>query len=1184
MYAGSGAHRVPLPSPSHLVRPGGDRAADAESDPVDGAAATASVSAHTALAQRLAVLDDVERRRFVRRLVRTETAVVLTAASGDAIDGATTFLGLGLDSLAAVRLRDALNSVTGLDLPVTTAFDHPTPDALAAHVLAALVGAPSDDRATPPVTPSAPDDPIAVVAMTCRAPGGANSPEELWRLVVEGRDAISAFPTDRGWDLTSLYHPDPAHPGTTYTTSGGFLDGVDRFDAGLFGISPREAMAMEPQQRVLLEASWELFERAGLDPGSLRGTDVGVFLGAIAQDYAPRLHHAPAGLEGYLMTGNTASVVSGRIAYTFGLEGPAITVDTACSSSIVAVHLACQSLRQGESSLAVAGGVAVLSHPGMFVEFSRQRALSPDGRCKPFAAAADGTAWAEGAGVVLLERLADARRNGHRVLGVIRGSAVNQDGASNGLAAPSGPAQRRVIRQALANARVGAADVDVVEAHGTGTTLGDPIEANALAAEYGPHRPADRPLLLGSVKSNIGHAQAAAGILGLIKTVLAMEHGILPRTLHVDEPTPHVDWSSAGLSLVTATREWPRTDRPRRAAVSAFGISGTNAHLIIEQPPSAAERAGSSPATAPDEAVAPGCLPWLLSGRTPAALREQGQRLLARLEDDPGLRPADVAFSLATTRSLLEHRAVVVADDESTLRRGLQSLADDEAAPTLRRGEAGASPRRVAFVFPGQGSQWVGMAVDLLAASPAFARRMAECEAALAPHVDWSLREVLSDEAALTRVDVVQPVLWAVMVSLAEVWQAHGVSPEVVVGHSQGEIAAACVVGALTVADAARVVALRASALVRLAGTGGMASVSADRETVAAALARWADRLWVAAVNGPTSTVVSGESEALEEFLAGCEAGGIRARRIAVDYASHSACVESLRAELVESLAGLRPRSASVPFVSSVTGELIDTAELDGEYWYRGLRATVEFQQAVETVAAEGADAFIEVSAHPVLAVGLQETLEGLAEDTVVLSTLRRDEADRRRLLCALGEAHVRGVAVDWTPAFDGARPQRVDLPTYPFQRQRYWLREQHGEAADPGAAGLDPRPHPLRGSALVLADSDGVVFTGRVSASSHPVLAGHRAHGAELLPGSAVLDLVCWAGEALGLDQVAELVLETPLVLPVDGAARWQLTFSAPEASGARSLILHSRVEGADGGPGVGWTTHATGLLRPAG
>ncbi|AOS63983.1 type I polyketide synthase [Actinoalloteichus hymeniacidonis] len=1176
VYADSGARRVTLPSPVDLAWLGRDGAAGAESDAVDAAVAATPVSAHVALAERLAILDDVERRRFVRRLVRTETAVVLAAAGGDAVDGATTFLGLGLDSLAAVRLRDALNSATGLDLPVTTAFDHPTPDALAAHVLAALLGASSGDRATPPVTPSAPDDPIAVVAMTCRAPGGANSPEELWRLVAEGRDAISAFPTDRGWDLTSLYHPDPTHPGTTYTTSGGFLDGVDRFDAGLFGISPREAMAMEPQQRVLLEASWELFERAGLDPRSLRGTDVGVFLGAIAQDYAPRLHHAPAGLEGYLMTGNTASVVSGRIAYTFGLEGPAITVDTACSSSIVAVHLACQSLRQGESSLAVAGGVAVLSHPGMFVEFSRQRALSPDGRCKPFAAAADGTAWAEGAGVVLLERLADARRNGHRVLGVIKGSAINQDGASNGLAAPSGPAQRRVIRQALANARVGAAEVDVVEAHGTGTTLGDPIEANALAAEYGPHRPADRPLLLGSVKSNIGHAQAAAGILGLIKTVLAMEHGILPHTLHVDEPTPHVDWSSAGLSLVTATREWPTTDGPRRAAVSAFGISGTNAHLILEQPPSAPEQADAAPATTSDEPIA---LPWLLSGRTPAALREQGRRLLARVVDDPDLRPADAAFSLVTTRSLLEQRAVVVAEDFSALRRGLRSLVDDEAAPALLRGEAGASPRRVAFVFPGQGSQWVGMAVDLLAASPAFATRMAECEAALAPHVDWSLFEVLSDETALNRVDVVQPVLWAVMVSLAEVWRAHGVSPEAVVGHSQGEIAAACVIGALTVADAARVVALRASALVRLAGTGGMVSVSANRETVMAALSQWADRLSVAAVNGPNSTVVSGESEALDEFLADCEVRGLRARRIAVDYASHSARVESLRAELIESLAELNPRSVSIPFVSSVTGEVMDTSELDGEYWYRSLRATVEFQRAVETVAAEGVDAFIEVSAHPVLAVGLQETLEGCAEDAVVLSTLRRDEADRRRLLGALGEAHVRGVAVDWTSAFAGSRPQRVDLPTYPFQRQRYWLREQHGAAVDHDAAGLDPRPHPLRGSALVLADSDGVVFTGRVSASSHPVLAGHRAHGAELLPGSAVLDLVCWAGEALGLEQVVELVLENPLVLPVGGAARWQLTLAAPEASGTRTLILHSRAEGDDDG----WTTHATGLLGSA-
>ncbi|MEV8480151.1 type I polyketide synthase, partial [Streptomyces sp. NPDC051173] len=631
-----------------------------------------------------------------------------------------------------------------------------------------------------------PREPIAIVAMSCRFPGGLRSPEELWDLLSQGADAVAPFPADRGWDLAELYDPDPDRPGTSYVKEGAFLSDAGAFDPGFFGISPREALAMDPQQRLLLETGWEAMERAGIAPASVRGTKAGVFVGTNGQDYIEALRQAPKGVEGYLATSSAASVMSGRLSYTFGLEGPAVTVDTACSSSLVALHLAVQSLRQGECSLALAGGVTVMTTPGLFVEFSRQRGLAPDGRCKPFAAAADGTGWGEGVGMLLLERLSDAQRNGHPVLAVVRGSAVNQDGTSSGLTVPNGISQQRVILQALANARLSAAEVDAVEAHGTGTTLGDPIEAQALLATYGQERPEDKPLLLGSVKSNIGHTQAAAGVAGVMKMVLAMRHGVLPQTLHVDEPSPNVDWTEGAVELLTEATPWPAADEPRRAGVSAFGVSGTNAHVILEQAPATA--AEEEPAR-----VEPPVVPWVLSARSESALGAQAERLLAHVGE---LSPLDVGFSLATDRGVFEHRAVVLAGH----RDGLSALADGREVPGVVRGRVSGADGRAAFVFPGQGSQWVGMAAGLLDSSPVFAERAAECAAALAPYVDWSLTGLLrgDDAAWLEQVDVVQPVLWAVMVSLAEVWRSTGVEPAAVIGHSQGEIAAACVAGALS--------------------------------------------------------------------------------------------------------------------------------------------------------------------------------------------------------------------------------------------------------------------------------------------------------------------------------------------------------------------------------------------------
>ena len=897
-------------------------------------------------------------------------------------------------------------------------------------------------------------EPIAIVAMSCRYPGDIDSPEALWKLVAEGRDAISGFPGNRDWDLEGLYDPDPDRQGTVYATEGGFLHDADRFDPAFFGISPREATVMDPQQRLLLETSWEAFERAGIDPAALRGSKTGVFVGAAYQGYVPDWQYMPEGYEGHLVAGISASIMSGRISYTLGLEGPAITIDTACSSSLVALHLASQALRQGECTMALAGGAAIMGAPMGLIGFARQRGLAMDGRCKAFGDGADGMGLGEGVGMVLLERLSDARRNGRRILAVVRGTAINQDGASNGLTAPNGRSQQRVIRAALANAGVTADDIDMVEAHGTGTSLGDPIEAGALLATYGKGRAADKPLWLGSLKSNIGHSQAAAGVAGLIKIVMAMQHGVMPRTLHAAEPSANVDWSSGAVELLNQPRDWSAGDAPRRAGISAFGASGTNAHAIIEQAPSETT-AEPVEATAAESVVGGGVVPWVLSGRTENALRAQAEQLLSHVGSRPELSPTDLGFSLATARATFEHRAVVLGGDRANLLDELKTLAQGGSSAGVVRGGGTASDVRPVFVFPGQGSQWVGMAVGLLDTSPVFRNRIAECEQALSEFVDWSLEEVLRAEGDtgaewFSRVDVVQPVLWAVMISLAELWRSVGVVPGAVVGHSQGEIAAAVVAGGLTLSDGARVVALRSKAIAGgLAGRGGMLSVSLPVDDVRGRLDRWDGRLSIAAVNGLASAVVSGDVEALQELLAQCEDEGVRAKLIPVDYASHSVHVEELRDELREVLGPIRPQSSSTTFHSTVTGEVIDTAQLDADYWFRNLRETVDLVSAIRGLSNAGFGAFIEVSAHPVLTLPVQET----AGEAVVVGSLRRGEGDATRFLTSLGEAFTGGVEVDWPSVLEGGTT--VDLPTYAFQRDRYWL--EGSSRPDGTAAVADP-------------------------------------------------------------------------------------------------------------------------------
>ncbi|QKV76544.1 type I polyketide synthase [Amycolatopsis sp. Hca4] len=988
-------------------------------------------------------------------------------------------------------------------------------------------------------------EPIAIVGMACRLPGGVTGPDDLWRLVAEGGDAVSGFPADRGWDLENLFDPDPDHAGTSYTDRGGFLHDAALFDPAFFGISPREALAMDPQQRLLLEASWEALESVGLDPTSLQGTDVGVFTGAGGSGYGGGLTGPE--MQSFAGTGLASSVASGRVSYVFGFEGPAVTIDTACSSSLVAMHLAAQALRQGDCSMALAGGAMVMSGPDSFVVFSRQRGLAADGRCKAFASGADGMVLAEGISVLVLERLSVARQRGHQVLAVLRGSAVNQDGASNGLTAPNGPSQQRVIRAALANAGLGPSDVDLVEAHGTGTSLGDPIEAQALLATYGQER--ETPLWLGSLKSNIGHTQAAAGVASVIKVVQALRHGVMPATLHVDEPAAQVDWSEGAVELLTERRDWPRGDRPRRAGVSSFGVSGTNVHLIIEEAP--AEPAAPEP-------VAADVVPLVVSARSKGSLSGQADRLTR-----VGAPRGQLAGALVSGRAVLGERAVVVAGSDEEARAGLAALARGEAAPGVVTGTAG-KPGKLVWVFPGQGTQWVGMGRELLETSPVFAERIKECAAALDQWTDWALLDVLRGDGDLDRVDVLQPACFAVMVGLAAVWESAGVRPDAVVGHSQGEIAAACVSGALTLDDAAKVVALRSQAIAaRLSGRGGMASVALSEDEANARLALWDGRIEVAAVNGPASVVIAGDAQALDEALEVLAGDGVRVRQVAVDYASHTRHVEDIRDTLAETLAGITAQAPSVPFFSTVTGEWVRAAGvLDGGYWYRNLRNQVGFGPAAAALVEQGHGVFVEVSAHPVLVQPLSELTD------LVTGTLRREDGGLRRLLTSMAELFVRGVRVDWAALVP---PARVALPTYAFDHQHFWLRP--AEQADAVSLGQAPAGHPLLGAVVEVPQSGGLVFTSRLSLRTHPWLADHAIGGVVLFPGTGLVELAVRAGDEAGCPVLDELVTEAPLVVPAQGGVNVQVTVSGPDQNGARTVDIHSRRDDE-------WTRHATGTV----
>ncbi|HEV2639803.1 MAG TPA: SDR family NAD(P)-dependent oxidoreductase [Actinocrinis sp.] len=905
---------------------------------------------------------------------------------------------------------------------------------------------------------SAAREPIAVIAMSCRFPGDVRTPEDLWRLVDGGGDATGDFPANRGWDIGNLYDPDPRKSGTSYTRRGGFIYDADEFDAGLFGMSPREAMATDPQQRLLLECAWEALERAGLDPHATRGTDTGVFTGVMYDDYASRLRSVPPEYQGFIGNGSAGSVASGRIAYTFGFHGPAITVDTACSSSLVAVHQACQALRQRECSLALAGGVTVLSTPGLFVEFSRQRGLSPDGRCRSFAASADGTGFGEGAGLLLLARLSDARRDGHPVLALIRGSAVNQDGASNGLTSPSGPAQQRVIGKALEHAGLRPRDIDAVEGHGTGTVLGDPVEVQALLAAYGPDRvQGQEPLWLGAVKSNIGHTQAAAGVAGVIKMVMAMRHRTLPPSRYADQPSPHVDWSAGLVELVAEGRPWPATGRPARAAVSAFGISGTNAHVILEAAPTVADLDSPTDRRPAGSAV----LPFVVSARTDTALRAQAARICDYAQQHPDVDLRDLARSLLDTRPLLDARAAVSAGDGAELVRGLTALAQGRSDDTVVRAGGPRLEGAIAFLFTGQGSQRPGMGRQLYRAHPVFARTMDEVCAHFDPRLDRPLLDVVFDDegdpsaSALHQTAYAQPALFAIEIALFRLLESWGIVADQLIGHSIGELSAVCAAGALDLADACALVAERARLMQARPADGAMISASAPEEDVRALLHGYEHLADVAAVNGPESVVLSGDRDTVLAIARRLRAAGHKVKRLRVSHAFHSPHMEGLQDELAQVAARLKFSPPRIPVISNVTGAALSLAQLrDPEYWGRQLRGTVRFRDGVDHLRRAGVTTYLEVGPDAVLTALAHDVLAPAGTPFALIPLLRRDRDECRSVAAGLALARFNDVPVDWSSVLGGYRGERLILPSYPFQRQRYWI--DADTPGTPGATGQD--------------------------------------------------------------------------------------------------------------------------------
>jgi 4-hydroxyphenylalkanoate synthase len=1120
------------------------------------------------LNERLAVLQE-ERRRLVTEAVSAEAAKILGQPGPQSVDPDLTFAELGFDSQMTVELRNRLAAGTGLRLPDTLGWDYGSVTGLAQYLEAELSGS---SRSAPPPSPVKADEPVVVVGMGCRFPGGVDSPRGLWEVVAAGRDVVSEFPTDRGWDMEGLFDPDPDTMGKTYAQQGGFVDDVAGFDAGFFGIASGEALAMDPEQRLLMECSWEALEHAGIEPTSLRGTATGVFTGIFGQSYSSEA----TDLEGYRLTGSASSVASGRVSYFLGLEGPAVSVDTACSSSLVAIHWALQSLQSGECDLALAGGATVISSPAVFVGFSRQRGLSSDGRCKSFAGAADGTAWGEGAGIVVLERLSDARRLGHSVLAVVRGTAVNQDGASNGLTAPNGPSQQRVIRAALASAGLTAADVDVVEAHGTGTKLGDPIEAQALLAAYGQDRPPGRPLWLGSIKSNMAHTQAAAGVAGVIKMVQAMRHGVMPATLHVDVPSPYVDWSSGAVSVLTEARSWPADGRPRRAGVSSFGISGTNAHVILEQGPAeATESVGGATNSGGPDRMGLSALPWAISARSAEALTAQAGRLLAYVQADEQMNLVDVGWSLAR-RSVFEHRAVVVGADRQQLMAGLAGVARGEPAAGVVMGRAVPVGKTV-MVFPGQGSQRIGMGRELYDQLPLFAQAFDAVADELDRHLRLPLRRVVwgDDQGLLDSTEFAQPALFAVETALFTLLRSWGLSPDFVMGHSVGELSAAYVAGVLTLADAAMLVAARGRLMQCLPAGGAMVSVGVSEHDMAPLLG---DGVAIAAINGPESVVISGAQHAVSAIAQRLAQRGRRVRPLTVSHAFHSPLMEPMLEEFTRVAARVEVRKPQIGVVSNVTAELAGSNSEFGsaKYWAKHIRRPVRFADSARHLQTRGATHFIEVGPGSGLTAHIEESLS--PNEIEVASLLAKGRPEVASLVGAIGQMFSTGLRVDWPAVFAGSGGRRVELPTYAFQARRFWA-QGSTESADATGLGVDGTGHALLGAVVQRPDSGGIVLTGRLSLAAQPWLADHVVGGVVLFPGAGFVELVIRAADEVGCAVIEELVLGTPLVVQQGTGVQVQVVVGAAGESGSRVVSVYSRRDQ----PDAEWLLHAEGMLGVA-
>ncbi|HVH42842.1 MAG TPA: beta-ketoacyl synthase N-terminal-like domain-containing protein, partial [Labilithrix sp.] len=1116
---------------------------------------------------RLTKLTPEARTREMEASVRMHVAKIAGLASATDVPLATPLRDLGLDSLMVVELRNRLSTELGATLPTTLVFDYPTVTKLTEYLLG---------RLTPRVSTTgrrASDEPIAIIGMSCRFPGGADDPESFWDLLQRGGDAIAPIPRER-WDIEAFYDADPDAAGKMYVKKGGFLSKIDLFDAGFFGIAPREAEGMDPQQRLLLEVGVEALERAGQVPSSLTGSSGGVFLGVCYNEYRDQGEDASL-IDAYTFTGSALSVAAGRISYVLGWEGPSMTLDTACSSSLVAVHQAAQSLRAGECNIALAGGSNLMLSPETTVSFSRLRALSADGHCKTFDASANGYVRSEGCGVLVLKRLSDAQAAGDPILAVIRGSAINQDGKSNGLTAPNGLAQQKVIRSALEQARLKGSDVHYVEAHGTGTPLGDPIEVQALGAVYGEGRALDQPLWIGSVKTNIGHAEAAAGMAGLIKTVLAMRARRIPPNLHLREPNPHIPWSDLAVRVPTELQEWPASGRSCLAGVSSFGISGTNAHVILEGPPP------PKADTIPDNVVPGLLLPLCISAKTSAALRASAARFADYLGSPAGQSTTwrDVAFTSSVRRAHREHRLVVMGSSSADWREKLVAFAGGETRRGLVVGEANDLNTNVVFVFPGQGSQWLGMGKDLLESSSVFREHIERCEQAFRPHVDWSLREQITADVTSSRmseIDVVQPMIFAIQTGLAAVWASLGVVPDAVLGHSMGEVAASFVAGALTLEDAARVICVRSKLLRRVRGRGAMAAVEMSMPETEAEVARYDGKISVAASNGARSTVVSGETTAITALVEELKQRDVFCRLIKVDVASHSSQVDELKADLLRELAGLRPTAPSIRFASTCVIDPKVEPRLDAAYWWSNLREPVRLSQRVEELIGAGHTLFVEVSPHPVLTVGLEDSLRAAGVGAPVVASLRREERESEVLHESLGVLHAAGYPVDWKRLCP--EPGRVvSLPTYPWQRERYWL-----SLAKKTKRRSSGTKWALIHSHVAPSDQPGRhVFEVEVALedAAYGYFAAHKVQGEVWLPGAAFLEMALEGADAAfeGREvRVVELRLSQALIIGDAEAVLVQVVVS-PEREGASSFRIASRRSKEKTG---GWTEHASGRL----